>query len=322
MTPRSTLFRDFHLRGASAPEWNQRYVQMSPGVMRSSLLEWTDSGAHVFGKWMSERVVQQGGLPRGQVCFALLGGLPSQAMRAQGRDFGPGNLLVLHGGDDFEFHRPAGVELLSVSFDAAAFHEQLASTRTRLRPALLPAQAQGLLHLPAPALARLRRLIRLRLGGDATFGAGALMHAVADLLVGASPAAAQKTSSARAAQVVKACQALAQARAREQPPDIEELCRQAGTSRRSLQDSFRRVAGTTPLAYLRNLRLHAVRERLLSSRAGQVTVTQAAGEAGFDHLGRFAGDYRTLFGEVPSRTPRLGVAPGARMPRSRPLAGS
>ena len=80
--------------------------------MRSSLTEWSASGVHVFGKWMSERVVQQGGLPRGRICFALLGGFPAQQMRVQGWEFGLGDLLLLRGGEEFEFHRPAGVELL------------------------------------------------------------------------------------------------------------------------------------------------------------------------------------------------------------------
>src|SRR5215467_4686702 len=35
------LFQDFHLHGASAPEWNQRYLQMSQGTMHSCLAEAT-----------------------------------------------------------------------------------------------------------------------------------------------------------------------------------------------------------------------------------------------------------------------------------------
>jgi AraC family transcriptional regulator, ethanolamine operon transcriptional activator len=54
------VFQDFHLHGASAPEWNQRYVQLSAGAMRSTLTEAAASGVHVFRKWMSAQVVQQG----------------------------------------------------------------------------------------------------------------------------------------------------------------------------------------------------------------------------------------------------------------------
>src|SRR4030095_3151914 len=64
-------FDDFHLYGASAPAWNQRYQQISCGAMRSSLAEATVGDVHVFRKWMSQRVVQQGCLPIGQLCFAV-----------------------------------------------------------------------------------------------------------------------------------------------------------------------------------------------------------------------------------------------------------
>src|SRR6478735_8383368 len=70
MTLKLDVFDDFHVHGASAPEWNQRYLQVSPGAMHSSLVEVTADRIHVFRKWMSERVIQQGCLPKGKICFA------------------------------------------------------------------------------------------------------------------------------------------------------------------------------------------------------------------------------------------------------------
>jgi len=55
MTGHIDVFDDFHLHGASAPEWNQRYVKVSPGVMRSRLTEFTGRRVHVFRKWLSAR---------------------------------------------------------------------------------------------------------------------------------------------------------------------------------------------------------------------------------------------------------------------------
>jgi AraC family ethanolamine operon transcriptional activator len=59
-----------------------------------------------------------------------------------------------------------------------------------------------------------------------------------------------------------------------------------------------------PARYLRILRLNAARRALLSGRAGSVTA--AATDFGFFHFGRFARDYRGLFGEAPSETMRRG----------------
>ena len=77
-----------------------------------------------------------------------------------------------------------------------------------------------------------------------------------------------------------------------------------GTSRRTLQNSFRYVTTANPVSYLRNLRLNVVRQRLLASPPAQLTVSQATIDAGFDHLGHFARAYKELFGELPSQTPR------------------
>ncbi len=51
---------------------------------------------------------------------------------------------------------------------------------------------------------------------------------------------------------------------------------------------------------LRNLRLDAARQRLLSERSS--SVTDVALEFGFGHLGRFSAYYRSRFGELPRQT--------------------
>lgn len=300
---RLLVFKDFHVHGASAPEWNQRYLQMSPGVMRSVLAEWSAPGVHVFRKWMSERVVQQGGLPRSQICFALLGGEPAGEMRVNGREFGGDDILVLRGADDFEFHRLAGVELLSVTFEADRFLEFLDTppmSRAQGRVA-----SQAVLRADPEQLAALRRVIHGQLRGVKPCSEEDLIRSMGALLDGASKRPPERASSIAAARRVKASQEIALTESHTRLPRVEDLCLRLGTSRRTLQASFTRVTGTTPLAYLRNLRLNTVRRRLVTSPPGAPNISDAAIEAGFDHLSHFAGEYRALFGEVPSRTRRL-----------------
>ena len=84
--------------------------------------------------------------------------------------------------------------------------------------------------------------------------------------------------------------------------DLAALCTIAGVSQRTLEYAFREHLGLSPAAFIRQLRLHALRRELLASRLGEASVTDLAYHLGFTQLGRLSGDYRRTFGELPSRT--------------------
>ena len=304
MAYRLDVFDDFHLHGASAPQWRQRYLQMSRGTMRSALAEVSAGKVHVFRKWMSERVVQQGCLPHGQICFAVPLADKAAPARAQGRELAGPQLLVLRGGEEFMLQRPAGFELLALTFELDAFERLLderpwrAESRVRL--------SRGVLQVPADALADWRRELLGLFDAPHTpcteHTAQRCFDALTRLVDRAEPAR-QRIGSASASGVVARCHAWA-AQRDEMPADLDALCLRLRISRRTLQSSFRQVADTAPADYLRNLRLDAVRRELMTTPADRLSVSQAALNRGFEHLGRFAGQYRALFGEVPSQTAR------------------
>lgn len=72
---------------------------------------------------------------------------------------------------------------------------------------------------------------------------------------------------------------------------------------RAVQLAFRRHRDTTPLRYLRTVRLDRARAALMAAdpTAG-ATVTEIAARWGFGHQGRFAAQYRRVYGELPSTT--------------------
>lgn len=87
-----------------------------------------------------------------------------------------------------------------------------------------------------------------------------------------------------------------------QMPSIVDICRHTGLSARTLQYAFTEILQMTPVAYLRILRLNKVRSTLHAADTSATSVTQAAMNWGFLHLGDFARDYQRLFGERPSET--------------------
>lgn len=86
--------------------------------------------------------------------------------------------------------------------------------------------------------------------------------------------------------------------------DAPTLAALSGTSLRALQEGFRRFKGTTPMGYLRGVRLARVRADLTAPGTADRSVTDIALRWGFTHLGRFAETYRATYGETPSATLR------------------
>ncbi|MFE3204881.1 AraC family transcriptional regulator [Embleya sp. NPDC055664] len=89
-----------------------------------------------------------------------------------------------------------------------------------------------------------------------------------------------------------------------EPLTVEDVAEAVGVSVRALQDGFRRHLETTPVSYLRTVRLDRVRADLTAAEPGTTTVTDVAYRWGFFHPGRFAIAYREQFGEHPSQTLR------------------
>lgn len=85
---------------------------------------------------------------------------------------------------------------------------------------------------------------------------------------------------------------------------LEDIAAHADVSPRTLQNGFRRFRGTSPMAYLKSIRLSLARNMLLRSREDGRNVTDIAFDCGFTHLSKFAQDYRAMFGEKPSDTVR------------------
>jgi AraC-like DNA-binding protein len=83
-----------------------------------------------------------------------------------------------------------------------------------------------------------------------------------------------------------------------------KLARATGVSVRALQKAFARSGEPPPMTYLRHVRLQRVRAELAgaSQRRSPATITTVASRWGFVHLGRFAQQYRQMFGESPSQT--------------------
>lgn len=81
-----------------------------------------------------------------------------------------------------------------------------------------------------------------------------------------------------------------------------EVAQAAGVSARAVQLAFRRHLDTTPMAYLRRVRLDHARAELRAATPGETTVTQVAARWGYTRPSAFTAHYRAAYDELPSRT--------------------
>jgi AraC-like DNA-binding protein len=83
---------------------------------------------------------------------------------------------------------------------------------------------------------------------------------------------------------------------------VPEICSAIGVSERTLRVCCHEYLGMGPMHYLSLRRMHLARRALSNAEPGTTTVTEIATRFGFWHFGRFAGSYRSIFGESPSAT--------------------
>lgn len=88
-----------------------------------------------------------------------------------------------------------------------------------------------------------------------------------------------------------------------EPLSVERISMAAGLSPRTLRRAILREYGVPPMTMVRHLRLDLARIDL-QAPTQWTTVTSAALDRGFTHLGRFSQDYARRFGELPSYTLR------------------
>lgn len=85
-------------------------------------------------------------------------------------------------------------------------------------------------------------------------------------------------------------------------PTVAALARHAGVNGRTLLRTFRETFGMSPKQYLMLRELHLIRRVLNAGASADATVADVLVRHGIWEFGRFAGRYRSHFGELPSAT--------------------
>jgi len=299
---------DAQEHGASLSSWDQRYEQISPGRFDGCLEDLRLGPVQVFREQTTQAVLQSG-RPRTQTCTVALTHADQGGGWFCGHRLDQDRAIAISSAGEFDLVTVPGMQLIAICIDtehlaahAARIHgpqfelqlpdacllENLNRSRGELQElmtsAMQLAQEQPAL-LAQPAM---RRTLAL-----------SMSDVLLDCITPDHLQARLPTSAAARRRIVSAARLYMQAHA-DELITVPDLCEAASASRRTLQYAFEDVMHLSPVTYLRMMRLNHVRRDLLA-HAGQ-SVGDIAARWGFWHLSRFAADYRSMFGELPSAT--------------------
>ncbi|RJF98550.1 helix-turn-helix domain-containing protein [Noviherbaspirillum saxi] len=303
-------FSDAYEHARNVANFDQRYFQTENGPFEGTVRQVDLGGLHIFTERTNRQLVHRGQVMPGSIVLAWT----SSASVAPGswREETRVPLVGLsRGGSEWILHRPSDTELDGITMSAVEFDrliDALGVTTTRNENRHIQFMRGG------TAFSVLRSGIREMSWHAERFSCADARATIRKQLVDAIFCALGEAEARHRTDVthltyndmVKRCHDLILGNP-EFPLTVLDLCTELRVCRSTLQTSFLKVTGQSPLSYLRRMRLCGVRRLLRSTSTVQMTIGDAASRWGFVHLGRFATDYRELFGELPSRTLRPGA---------------
>jgi AraC family ethanolamine operon transcriptional activator len=285
---------------AAQPEGGRQYVQIRAGSFQGSLRERSDGAVALARERWGPALRVRCARPRSYVSFSVV--LADEAATWCGIPLGPRSVIELD--RDWEITTSGPLEALSFAVERGA----LEGVEALLSGGEEPPRVENRLLEGADADAeRLRdRMASALLAVDLPHTARHALHddflyLAARLQRNADPASVRVESWSSRRAAVRRVEEFLDAHERE-IPSLAELCAIAGGSERTLEYAFREQLGLPPGRYLRLRRLNHVRRELRAADPKTTRVTDVAMRWGFWQLGRFATEYRALFGERPSET--------------------
>ncbi|CAG2152277.1 helix-turn-helix domain-containing protein [Cupriavidus numazuensis] len=310
----SALFDTPEGQARGIPQLNQQYLQTGPGRFDGQIQHFRlDKDALVYRERLNVPVLQEGAVDRAWRTFAIPM-IFSGSTTVQGRQLDASAMIGhLPGGCDFQAQTTGlsdhiGIVLCDSVFEIYA--DYLGGSRS------LPWRHQHLIEISRAALQRAAQgigsSVSVAQGNPSALAYDQARNALRDdlleqlfcLLIDAEPPQRrQDVTRLTYTDIVNRSRQHLLATPNE-PTGVLELTRLLRVSRRTLQTAFLEVAGVTPHVYLRAVRLSSVRRLLLQTSAERMKIRDAAARWGFIHMGKFAIEYRYMFGYLPSETVR------------------
>ena len=305
------------LRSGLYEDWSRLFpvqetvkAQVKPGVFDLRGVA-VNTGPVVFGRVQLEAAVVGHSVPESGTLGMFVPLVPGGTHVYNGCEVSPGAFFLSTSPDGYSLRGEKRVHLC-VGIRRAPLVDTLAAlTGMQREDVRLP---EGVFEQGLGEAARLRHAFlsilhgavregRSELSALETLDAGdRLLMAIARALP-ASPGTRPQASPRRvpALTIMRRAQEYLRANANRRV-NLADLCAATGVGSTTLHAAFQEAWGAPPMTLVRLYRLTRIRTALLLGAPTRGAVKRIASEHGITEHGRFAGEYRELFGELPSAT--------------------
>lgn len=299
-------------QAASLPMWSQDYTQLDKGPFSGTITSVASQGVQIFRESMNRSVDELASAPPNSYVIGLPTIVEGDALWS-GNKLSKNSLITLDRNDELLFRTSHSSEITAAVISDERLEEYAERVeKLDLRP--LMQKVNPVEALPPAIQSQLLALLYVGSEHIVKNTQQGISHShswrqfednVFNTCVQALVAASNNNSRHHEYRVhryiVKKVRELTLAQYCD-PLTIGDICIKLNISRRSLNHAFQQVLGITPVAYMRNIRLHRIRAELQYKSEQISNIACVASHWGFWHMSLFARYYRELFGECPSET--------------------
>lgn len=299
-------------QAASLPMWSQEYTQLDKGQFSGSITSISCEGVQIFREAMNRSVDELASAPPDSYVIGLPTIIEGEALWS-GNKLSKNSLITLDKNDELLFRTSHSSEITAAVICEQRLEEyaervekvDLRPMMTKVHPveALPPAIQSRLLATLYIGTEHLAKNIEQGISHPHSWRhfEDSVLNICVQALIAASNNNSRHHEYRVHRYIVKSVRDLTLSHNLD-PLTIGDICTTLNISRRTLNHAFQQVLGITPVAYMRNIRLHKIRAELQYKSQQINNIACVASHWGFWHMSLFSRYYRELFGECPSET--------------------
>lgn len=302
------IFSDFEEFTESTRSWDLDFIQLDRGTFKAELNQIGLDGVQILHARFNRQLLQRGSSPKGMQTFAFteIGSSPPVWRKKQIHQ----DSIMFFTDKSLDVLSKAGFGVFSISIDDGILNNKMQSFGL-IEPIRVYNGSDALI-ISQPEINRLRRQLHRIIAtlnhspdkiGNQSFSKK-LKNDLSFNLFSTLASAREESSKPKSRLKIIKFRKIDNFINENSTMQIltSDLCQIAGASERTLRRAFLERYETSPMRYVKYIKLNTIRKELKQADPLKAKIVDIANNWGFWHMGQFANDYKQLFGELPKET--------------------